>query len=128
MEASVGQHYLGTLLLHVTEMKMLKRMCGVTQVVRIRYLLTRGRHGVHDLADKLQERRVGWYGHVMRRSEDYVGRRCLYVSFPGTRLPGRSRKQYHEAELESQWSNPNDQKDLAKWRILKLPWVGITLI
>ena len=29
---------------------------------------------MREIAKKVQERRVKWYGHVMRRQEQYVGR------------------------------------------------------
>ncbi|CAH2091655.1 unnamed protein product [Euphydryas editha] len=48
--------------LHVMEIKMLKWMCGITRALRIRNSFIRGSFGVHDIADKIQERRLRRYG------------------------------------------------------------------
>ena len=43
-------------------------MCGVTKMDRIR-----GTTKVGEISKKVQERRLEWYGHVMRREEECVG-------------------------------------------------------
>lgn len=45
--------------LHVTNMKMLRWMCGVTQLDRVRNERIRGSLGVRVIAGKLQERDAG---------------------------------------------------------------------
>ena len=32
---------------------------------------------MREITKKVQERRLKWYGHVMRREEHYVGRRAM---------------------------------------------------
>ena len=32
-----------------------------------------------EMTKKVQERRLKWYGHVMRREEHYVGRRAIEI-------------------------------------------------
>ena len=32
-----------------------------------------------EITKKVQERRLKWYGHVMRREEHYVGRRAMVM-------------------------------------------------
>ena len=51
----------------VAEMSMLRWMCGVTKKDKIRNELIRGTVKVADISLKTQERRLKWYGHVMRR-------------------------------------------------------------
>ena len=63
--------------LDVTEMKMLRWMCGVTKLDRIRNERIRGAVMVTEISKKVQERRMQWYGHVMRREENYVGKKVL---------------------------------------------------
>ena len=42
-----------------------------------------------EITKKVQERRLKWYGHVMRREEDYVGRRAMGLEVQGLRKRGR---------------------------------------
>ena len=58
--------------LEVAEMIMLRWMCGVTKLDKIRIERIRGTTKVGDITKKVQERRLKWYGHVMRREEHYV--------------------------------------------------------
>jgi hypothetical protein len=57
--------------LHVTEMRMLRRMCGVTRVDRIRNEYIRGSLKVATVTKKIKSYRLSWYGHVMRRDESH---------------------------------------------------------
>ena len=36
-----------------------------------------------EITKTVQERRVKWYGHVMRREEHYVGRRAMEIKVQG---------------------------------------------
>ena len=36
-----------------------------------------------EIAKKLQERRLNWYGHVMRRGDHYVERRAMEMKVQG---------------------------------------------
>ena len=42
-----------------------------------------------EITRKVQERRLKWYGHVMRREEHYVGRRAMVMKVQGRRKRGR---------------------------------------
>ena len=44
---------------------------------------------VGDTTKKVQERRLKWYGHVMRREEHCVGRRAMEMKVQGRRKRGR---------------------------------------
>ena len=54
--------------IEVTEMRMLRWMCGVTRKDKIRNEHIRGTTRVAQASKKITERRLNWYGHVMRRS------------------------------------------------------------
>ena len=58
-------------------MRMLPSMCGVTKLDKIRHEIIRGTSKVGEIAKNVQERRVKWYWHVMRREEHCVGRRAM---------------------------------------------------
>ena len=51
----------------VAEMRMLRWMCGVTKKDKIRSGLIRETVKVADISLKMQERKLKWYRHVMRR-------------------------------------------------------------
>ena len=61
------------------EMRMLLWMCGGTKLDKIRNERIRGKTKVGEIRKKVQERRLKWYGHVMRREENYVGRRVMVI-------------------------------------------------
>ena len=69
--------------LEVAEMRMLRWMCGVTKLDKIRNERIRGTTKVGEITKKVQERRLKWYGHVMRREEHYVGRRAMVMKVQG---------------------------------------------
>ena len=49
-------------------MRMLRWMCGVTKLDKIRNERIGGTTKVRENTKKVQERRLKWYGHVMRSS------------------------------------------------------------
>ena len=50
-------------------MRMLPWMCGVTKLDKIRNERIIGTSKVGEIAKNVQERRVKWYRHVMRREK-----------------------------------------------------------
>ena len=54
--------------LDVAEMRMLRWMCGVTELDRIRNERIRGTTEVGEVFQKEQERRMKWYGRVLEES------------------------------------------------------------
>ena len=61
----------------VAEMRMLRWMSGVTREDRIRNEYIRGSTKVVEISKKVQEGRQIWYGHLMRRENDNVGRNTM---------------------------------------------------
>ena len=56
---------------------MLRWMSGVTKLDRIRNERIRGTTKVGEISKKVQESRLKWYGHVLRREDEYVGKRVM---------------------------------------------------
>ena len=109
--------------MNVAEMKMLRWMCGVTRKDRIRNEKIRGTVKVGEISKKMQERRLNWYGHVMRRDDNYVGRRVLAMEVPGKRKRGGPKLRWKDRIkadmieknlIEHQVMNRNEWKRLAK--------------
>ena len=47
-----------------------------------------------ETARKVHERRLKWYGHVMRREEHYVGRRAMVMKVQGRRKRGSPKRRW----------------------------------
>ena len=60
--------------MEVTQMKTLRFATGVTRKDKIRNKYIKGTVKVEWLGMKMRESRLRWYGHVMRRDKEYVGR------------------------------------------------------
>ena len=69
--------------IEVTEMRMLRWMCGVTSTDKIRSEHIRGTTIVAQASKKITERRLNWYGHVMRRDGEHILRKVLRADIPG---------------------------------------------
>ena len=61
----------------VVEIKMLRIAMGVTTKDMIRNESIRGTVKVERLGMKMREGRLRWYGHVMKRDQEYVGRKMM---------------------------------------------------
>ena len=75
-------------------MRMLRWMSGVTKLDRIRNERIRGTTKVGEIAKKMQENRLKWYGHVLRREYEYVGKRVMGMEVPGKRGRGRPKRRW----------------------------------
>ena len=69
--------------LDVAEMRMLRWMSGVTKMDRIRNERIRGTTKVGEISKNVQESRLKWCGHVLRREEEYVGKRVMGWRYRG---------------------------------------------
>ena len=105
--------------IQVAEMKMLRWMCGVTRLDKIRNEYVRGSLGVRDVADKIQEKRLRWYGHVKRRPPEYIGNATLNLDIPGQRRRGRPKLRWLSVvkkDMEICELKEEDVQDRAKWK------------
>ena len=105
--------------LEVEEMRMLRWMCGVTKLDKIRNERIRGTTKVGEITNKVQERRLKWYWHVMRREEHYVGRRAMVMRVQGRRKRGRPKRRRLDKvkdDIEEKGLSADDVYDRATWR------------
>jgi len=86
--------------LETAEMSMLRFSLGVTRLDKIRNTRIRGTAHTDKISEKLREARLRWYGHVMRREEDHVGKRMLKLKPPGKRSRGRPARRYMDGIKE----------------------------
>ena len=75
--------------LDVAEMRMLRWICGVTKLDRKKNERIKGTMKVVEISKKEQERSLKWYGRVVRRGEEYVGKRVMRIDVEGIRRKGR---------------------------------------
>ena len=68
------------------------KMIVVTKLDRIRNDRNRGTTKVGERSKKVQESR--WNGHVLRREDEYVGKRVMAMEMPGKRRKGRPKQRW----------------------------------
>ena len=67
-------------------------MSGVAKLDRIRNERIRGTTKVGEISKKVRENRLKWYGHVLRREDEYVVKRVMGMEVPGKRRRGRPKR------------------------------------
>ena len=92
----------------VAEMKMLRFAMGVTRKDKIRNEYIRGTIKVEQLGMKMREGRLRWYGQVMRRDKEYVGRRVMGMELPGKRKRGRKIFRFSKRRYGESWCKGED--------------------
>ena len=100
--------------MEVAEMKMLRFPMGV---IRKDYI--RGTVKVERLGMKMREGRLRWYGHVMRRDQEYVGRKMIEIELPGKRKRGRPKRRFLNLvnkDMEEVGVKETDVEDRTVWR------------
>ena len=79
--------------MEVAEMKMLRFAMGVMRKDKIRNEHIRSTIKVEQLGMKMREGRLRWYEHVMRRDQEYVGRKMKKMELPEKRK-GRPKRRF----------------------------------
>ena len=80
-----------TLKLDRTEMRMLRWMNGSNRKDHITNESLRKTFGLEPVAQVLRRNRLRWLGHIVRRNEESVIRKCQQVRIDGDRPRGRPR-------------------------------------
>ena len=107
--------------LDVTEMKMLRWMSGVTRMDRVRNDHIRGTVKVTEVSKKVQEARLRWYGHLMRREEQHVAREVMDMEVDGTRRRGRPKTRWKdciEDDMREKGVQNEMTQDRTRWKRL----------
>ena len=86
--------------MEVGEIKMLRFAMGVTRKDKIRNEHIRSTVKVEPLGMKMREGRLRWYGHVMRRDQEYVGRKMIEMDLPEKRKRGRPKRRFLDVMKE----------------------------
>ena len=107
--------------MEVAEMKMLRFAMGVTRKDKIKNENIRSTVKVEQLGMKMREGRLRWYGHVMRRDQEYVGRKMMEMELPGKRRRGRPKRRFLDAvkeDMQEVGVKETDVEDRKMWRMM----------
>ena len=105
--------------LDVAEMRMPQWMCGVAKLDKIINERIRGKKKVRKITKKVQDKRLKWYGHAMRREEHNVGRRAMEMKVQGRRKRGRPKRRWLDKamdDIKEKGLSADEVYDRATWR------------
>ena len=105
----------------VAEMKMLRFAMRVTRKDKIRNEHIRSTVKVERLGMKMREGRLRWYGHVMKRDQEYVGRKMMEMELPGKRKRKRSKRRFLDVvkeDMREVGAKETDIEDRKIWRMM----------
>ena len=105
----------------VAEMKMLRFAMGVTRKYKIRNEHIRSSVKVERLGMKMREGRLKWYGHVMKRDQEYIGRKMMEMELPGKRKRGRPKSRFLDVvkdDMGEVGAKETDIEDRKVWRMM----------
>ena len=106
-------------MLEATEMRMLRRIRGVTLKDRMRSNDIRKELRIENIKDKVRETRMRWFGHVVRMDDKNTVKQTMLMAVPGKRPRGRPRKRWREnikEDLRHFSVEPQDALDRIEWR------------
>ena len=91
----------------------------MTKKNKIRNEYIRGTVKVKRLKMKMREGSLRWYGHVMKRDKENVGRKMIEMELPGKRKRGRPKRKFLKLVKEDMGevgAKETDVKDKTVWR------------
>ena len=99
---------------------MSRWMSRITKLDRIRSGRIRRTMKVGEISKRVQESRLKWYGHVLRREDEFLGNRVMGMEVPGKRRRGRPTRRWldsirnhlYERELSGEGAQNRE-----KWRL-----------
>ena len=103
----------------VAKIKMLRFAMGVTRKDKIRNEHIRSTVKIERLGMKMREGRLRWYGHVMKRDQEYVGRKMMEMELPGKRKRGRPKRKFLDVvkeDIGEVGAKETDVEDRTVWR------------
>jgi len=107
--------------LQQAEMTIVRWMYGIKLKDRFLSKKLRERLGIDDIALVLQQNRLRWYGHVLRKEDDDWVKKCMEYEVEGPRPRGRPRRTWREVvkeDCQARKLNTEDAMDRSKLRKL----------
>ena len=107
--------------MEVVEMKMLRFAMGVTRKDKIRNDYIRITVKLERLGMKMREGRMRWYGHVMRKDQEYVGRKRMEMELPEKKKRGGTKRRFLDVVKEDMGevgAKETDVEDRKMWKVM----------
>ena len=107
--------------MEVAEMKMLRFAMEVTRKDMIRNEHIRSTVKVERLGMKMREGRLRWYGHAIRRDQEYVGRKMMEMELLGKKRRGRPKRRFLDVVKEDMAevsAKETDVEGSKMWRMM----------
>ena len=73
---------------------MLRMICGATLKHMVESTVIASRVGVYDLEEHLRQKRLVWFGHIVRRDEEVEINKVFELKIEGQRKRGRPVKRW----------------------------------
>jgi len=102
-------------------MRMVRWMCGVKLKDRVSNKELRERLGIVDITSLLQQNRLRWYGHVLRKDDNDWVKKCMEFEVVGSRPRGRPKRTWLEVvqrDCQVRGLSREDAMIRGRWRKL----------
>ena len=104
----------------VAGIKMLRFAMGVTRKDKIRNDYIRGTVKVERLGMKIRKGKLRWYGHVMKRDQEHVGRKMMEMEILGKRKRGRPKRRILDVVKEDMGEVSAKETDVENRTVWKM--------
>ena len=106
-------------------MRMVRWMCNVKVKDRVLSRELRERLGMDDIVLILQQNRLRWYGHVLRKEDTDWVKKCMEYEVEGSRPRGRPKRTWREVvqkDCHAHSLHREDAMDRGRWKKLVEIW------
>ena len=103
------------------KMRMVRWMCNVKVKDRVPSKELRERLGIDNIILILQQNRLRWYGHVLRKEDTDWVKKCMEYEVEGSRPRGRAKRTWREVvqnDCQARNLNKEDAMDHGRWKKL----------
>ena len=103
------------------EMRMVRWMCNVMIKDRVPSKELRERLGIDDIILILQQNKLRWYGHVLRKEDTDLVKKCMEYEVEDSRPRGRPKRTWKEVvqkDCQALNLNKEDAMDRGRWKKL----------
>jgi len=105
--------------LQQAEMRMVRWMCGVKLKDRFPNWELKERLGIDDITLVLQQNRLRWYGHTLRKEDDDWVKKCIEYEVEGRRPKGKPKRMWN---CQPRKLNKKYAIDCSRCKLIKDVW------